>query len=164
MMNQPDWSSNVQTVDQPASQGVMIALIPTNTDWCKIKCPHMTLVYVGKVEDLNPTMFNELGKEASDLAVLSRPISLKITGSEEFGDGTPDSPIVEVFTLESTPELRAMRRAVEQWNASEWPFTPHVTIGPQGTIVDNPPSSLLFDKLMVGWGDQELVFSLGGRF
>ena len=161
-MNEPDWSGSVDTVDKIGSQGVMIALIPTNTEWCKTKCPHMTLVYVGKVEDLNPTFFNELGKEASDLAVLTNPFSLRVTGTDEFGGNTADNPPVEVFTLESTPQLRALRRAVEKWDASEWPFTPHVTIGPRGTIVENPPSFLRFDKLMVAWGDQELVFSLTG--
>lgn len=160
-----DWAGANPAVDQNFSVGVMIALIPTNTEWCKQKCPHMTLVYVGTTDELNPTMFNELGKEASDLAVLSRPLTLKVTGTAEFGGDTVDNPPVEVFTLESTVELRALRRAVEKWSASEWPFNPHVTIGPRGTMVENPPTFLRFDKLMVAWGDEELVFSLtGGSF
>lgn len=164
-----DWGSNIQTVDQPAvaqidqnaSDGVMIALVPTNTEWCKIACPHMTLVYVGQVGDLKSTIFNELGKEASDLALLSRPITLKVSGTEEFG-GQGD-PAVEVLTLQSSPELRAMRRAVEHWNASDWPFNPHVTVGPVGTSIDPMimPTMLTFDKLMVAWGTDELIFSLG---
>lgn len=140
--------------------GVMIALVPTDTSWCQQKCPHLTLVYAGTIEDLKPSQFNELGKEASDLALLARPISLRVTGTEEFGGDSADNPPVEVLTLESTPELRAMRRAVEGWNVSEWPFNPHVTVGPQGTVVQNAPTSLYFDKIMVAWGDQELVFKL----
>lgn len=151
--------------NQATSGGVMLALIPTNTEWCKAKCPHMTLVYAGQVTDLKPTDFNELGKEASDLALLSRPITLKVAGTEEFGDGSVDNPMVEVLTLQSTPELRAMRRAVEGWDASSFPFTPHVTVGPIGTLVDpmTMPTWLTFNKLMVAWGsDQELIFSLTG--
>lgn len=154
-----DSNSAVSTWDDSNnSDGVMIALVPRDASWCKMKNPHMTLVYVGKVADLRVGLFNELGKEASDLALLGRPITLKVSGTEEFGgDG---DPTVEVFTLQSTPELRAMRRAVEQWNASEWPFNPHVTIGPLGTVVDIVPDFITFDKLMVSWGDQELLFSL----
>lgn len=163
-----DWGTPVSEAPAASSDwndkpdGVMIALIPDNTEWCKLKCPHLTLVYAGTVDKLKPTDFNELGKEASDLSVLSRPITLKVSGTEEFGGDTADNPPVEVFTLQSTPELRAMRRAVEHWNVSEWPFTPHVTIGPRGTLVDVVPTMLRFSKLMVAWGDQELIFNLGG--
>lgn len=150
------------TYDQAVSDGIMMALIPTNTAWCKIKCPHLTLVYAGKVEDRKPGDFNELGKEASDLALLTNPITLKVTGTDEFGSGDVGDPKVEVLTLGSTPELRAMRRAVEIWNVSDFPFVPHVTVGPIGTIVDPDlmPSYLMFDRLSVCWGEQELIFSL----
>lgn len=148
--------------NDPNKTGVMIALIPTDTTWCQQMCPHMTLVYAGTTDELSPGAFNELGKEASDLAVLSRPLTLKVTGQQEFGGDTPDNPPVEVFTLESTVELRAMRRAVEGWNASDFPFNPHVTIGPRGTVVPDPPTFLRFDKIMVAYGDQELIFSLRG--
>src|SRR5690348_2540844 len=114
-----DWSANASTQDAPTPNpnktGVMIALLPTNTSWCQQACPHLTLVDAGTTDDLSPTDFNELGKEASDLSILGRPITLRVTGTEEFGGDSPDNPPVEVLTLESTPELRAMRRAVESW-------------------------------------------------
>lgn len=143
--------------DAPASEGVMLALLPTTTDWCKIELPHMTLVYAGVKSDLPVTAFNELAKDAAMLAALSPGIGLRVIAREPFG--TPADP-VDAFRLQPTTELWAMRRAVEQWNQSEHLFNPHVTIGPPGTIVDVVPQGLYFDRLYVGWGDESLTFWL----
>lgn len=140
------------------SNGVMIALLPTTTDWCKQEFPHMTLVYAGKKDGLKPTTFNELAKDAASIAMLSNPITLRVTGVEVFGAGDLDNPKVDVLRLEPTQELLAMRRVVESWNASEFPFKPHVTIGPQGAYLEYPPRVLTFDRVAVGWGDESLVF------
>jgi 2'-5' RNA ligase len=117
-------------------QSAMIALLPITTDWCQIKLPHMTLVYAGETDKLKPTDFNELAKDACSIAMLSRSITLEVIGKEVFGNWT-DNPAdqVDVFRLRPTSELMAMRRMVDQWNASEHPFNPHVTIGPTGTSV-----------------------------
>lgn len=141
---------------QDDNQGVMIALLPITTDWCKIECPHMTLVYAGKKTELKSTAFNELAKDASALSMLSRPLMLKVTGVDLFG--IEDD--VKVFTLRPSSELSAMRRFVDHWNASEHPFNPHVTIGPRDTVVEQIPSYLAFDRIMVGWGDEQLTFSM----
>lgn len=140
--------------------GVMIALLPITSDWCKIDYPHMTLVFAGKVDELVPTEFNEMAKDAASIAMLSSPLYLRVTGKQVFGDGSEDNPHVDVFTLLATPELQAMRRQVEQWNKSEFPFTPHVTIGPAGSFVESPPAYLAFDRIVVGWGDEYLTFWL----
>lgn len=133
---------------------VMIALLPTTTDWCHIELPHMTLVYAGEKKDLNPGLFNELAKEASVISMLSTPITLKVVGVETFGDEEK----VDVLKLRSNSELAAMRTAVEQWNASEFPFNAHVTIGPKGSANEDLPKSLTFDRIMVGWGEEHLTF------
>lgn len=137
------------------SGSVMIALLPITSDWCHIELPHMTLVNVGEVEDLKLSVFNELAKDASMLAALSNPITLKVTGRDTFGDDDK----VDVLRLQPSPELLAMRRAVEQWNASEYSFKPHVTIGPTGTYVEMP-MYVAFNRIMVGWGKESLIFSL----
>lgn len=142
------------------SDGVMIALLPVTDDWCKIELPHMTLVFCGKVEDLHPREFNEISKDAASLAMLSTPLYLRVKGQEVFGKGDGENPLVDVFTLQPTQELLAMRRAVDHWNASEFPFRPHVTVGPTGGVIENRPYSLAFDKIMVSWGDENLVFNL----
>ncbi len=67
------------------SGSVMIALLPTTNEWCRIEVPHMTLVYVGEIEDLKPTVFNELAKDVSMLAALTNPITLKVMGVEILG-------------------------------------------------------------------------------
>jgi 2'-5' RNA ligase len=144
---------------EDVSGSVMIALLPITTDWCSIDLPHLTLVYAGETKDLKPTMFNEMAKDASMLAVLSRPITLKVMGVEVFGDEEK----VDVLRLQPSPELWSMRRVVEHWNASEFPFNPHATIGPAGMSSIDYPRYLAFNRILVGWGEEQLVFAMDGH-
>ena len=139
-----------------ADESVMIALLPRTSDWCQIDLPHLTLVYGGLVKDLKLTAFNELAKDAAMLSMLTPGISLRVTGKKQFGD----SGDVDVFTLQPSAELLAMRRAVESWNKSEFPFNPHVTIGPVGTYIEQMPNYIGFDRIMVGWGTERMDFWL----
>lgn len=141
-----------------AKKGVMIALLPITTDWSKLDVPHMTLVYAGEVDDLPETAYVELAKDAAMLAMLSRPVQLKVKEKAIFG--SDDEEKVDVFRLQPTSELLAMRRSVERWNASEFPFNPHVTIGPAGTFLEFSPTYLAFDRVCLGWGDEYLTFWL----
>lgn len=151
--------SKPDAADAPASSGVMIALLPITTDWCKIDIPHLTLVYCGTTDDLNPGEFNEIAKDASMLAALSAPLTLTVKGVKQFGQ---DIDRVDALDIQPSTELWAMRRAVENWNASDFPFDPHCTIGPVGTPLDFVPRSLAFDRIFVGWGDDNLTFNLKG--
>ena len=135
---------------------VMIALLPTTTDWCKQDLPHMTLVFCGKVADLRPSDFNEMAKDACSIAQLSAPVETTVLGIEVFGDDEP----VNVLKLSATPELLSMRNFVDHWNASTFPFSPHATIGPEGTFPDRIPRYLTFDRIVVAWGDEQLTFWL----
>lgn len=142
-------------------ESAMIALLPTTTEWCHIELPHMTLVYAGETKDLNPTAFNELAKDAASIAMVTEPILLKTNGIEIFGNWSDKSEDkVDVIRLEPTPALWAMRRFVEQWNKSEHPFNPHVTIGPTGIYNDIIPTHLAFDRILVGWGNDYMTFWL----
>jgi 2'-5' RNA ligase len=146
----------MDAADAPESEGVMIALLPANADWCKIALPHLTLVYAGVKSDLKPTQFNELAKDTAMLAALSFGLGLRVAAREKFGSAGE----VDAFRLQPTTELWAMRRAVERWNASEHPFNPHVTIGPAGTPVEIVPQVIYFDRMYLGWGDESLTFWL----
>lgn len=139
-----------------ADESVMIALLPSTSDWCQIDLPHLTLVYGGLVKDLKPSVFNEIAKDAAMLSMLTRSITLRVTGKKHFGD----SGEVDVFTLESSTELLAMRRAVESWNKSDYPFNPHVTIGPVGSYIEQIPRYINFDRIMIGWGAERMDFWL----
>lgn len=142
-------------------ESVMIALLPITSDWCHIKMPHLTLVYAGELEKLAPGDFNKLAKDAASLAMMSRPITLRVTGREMFGNWSTDPEnAVDVYRLQPSTELAAMRHFVEDWNASEHPFNPHVTIGPPNTIVEFPPTYVAFDRICVGWGTEYLTFWL----
>lgn len=139
------------------SNSVMLALLPTTSDWCRIDLPHMTLVSVGEIPDLRPTDHNELAKVALDFAMTCPVITLVVTGTAVFGEEDK----VEVLTLLPTPQLVAMRSMVEGWDSSNFPFNPHCTVGPVGSITpENIPDSITFDRIAVGWGDSLLPFKL----
>jgi 2'-5' RNA ligase len=151
--------------NEAASDSAMIALLPVTNDWCRQELAHLTLVYAGLVKDLKPTDFNELGKDASALSMLASPLMLRVTGVQVFG---PDDDKVDVLTLQPSSELWAMRRAVEDWNQSQFEFSPHCTIGPSLgsppiSYNQNIPSYLAFDRIMVAWGDDALTFWLTRR-
>ncbi len=138
------------------NDSVMVALLPTTSEWCRIDLPHLTLVYAGQRQNLKPTSFNELAKDAASISMLTMPIFLKVMGVEIFGDEDK----VDVLRLQPSPELLSMRRVLESWNASEYSFNPHVTIGPTGSFFENPPGHISFNRVMVQWGKESLTFWL----
>jgi 2'-5' RNA ligase len=132
----------------------MIALLPSNAEeWgAHVDFPHLTLVYAG--EELNFQRFNELAKDASMLALFARPFHLVVKARERFGSELD----VDVYTLQPTPYLWALRRAVEQWNASDQSFIPHVTIGSPDVRIEYPPKAIRFSKIAASWGDHRIIF------
>lgn len=144
------------------NDGVMLAFLPTDGSWCQQPLPHMTLVYAGSMAELPLTAFNELAKDAITVARQTGPFSLDVTGIEQFGGDSEDNPSVDVLTLQPIPQLLAARHLVEGWNASQHPFNPHVTVGPEGSASGNLPTRLYFDQILVAWGNRNLAFSLGG--
>lgn len=138
------------------SNDVMVALLPITSDWCRIELPHLTLVYAGERVALGPNAFNELAKDAASIAMMARPLTLRTLGTDFFGDEND----VEVIRLQATTELMSMRRVLESWNQSEWPFNPHVTVGPKTDEAVVPPTYIAFDRIMVSFGDENLTFWL----
>jgi 2'-5' RNA ligase len=136
---------------------VMIALLPTTTDWCHIDLPHMTLVYAGEVKDLNHADHNEMAKLSLDLALACEPFSLVVMGVDVFGD---EEDPVEVLVLRKDPEVLAMHSVVKHWDKSKHPFNPHVTVGQVGTTGLNVPDSIAFDRIAVCWGKSKLTYRL----
>lgn len=150
----------MDVADASADTGVMLAFLPTSSDWCKIDIPHMTLVYAGTTDEFSPTDFNNLAKDAASLALLASPFYLTVKAVKKFGP--PEDP-VQGLSFQATPDLWAMRKFVEKWNKSEFPFDPHCTIGPLNplsTYVDNVPRTVQFDRLYLGFGNEGLTFNL----
>lgn len=139
------------------SNSVMVALLPINGGFSKLELPHLTLVYAGELTDQPSGRFNEMAKVASLIGSVFGKITLTSMGLDVFGDDEK----VTVLRLFPTPELMAMRKLVEQWNASKHPFNPHVTIAPQGVSVTGYPSLVTFDKLAICFGEEKLEFRLG---
>lgn len=138
------------------NESIMFAFLPTTSDWCSLELPHMTLVYGGEIKDLPTYAFNEMAKDASYLSSLVRPFTLEVIDVEVFGDEEK----VNVLKLRSTQELLAARSFVEKWNKSQYPFNPHATIGPVGSLPAIIPSRLHFNRLILSWGNDNLVFQL----
>jgi len=140
------------------SDGIMIAYLPTDGSWCKQPLPHLTLVYAGTLQDRNYSDFNQIAKDAILLTRVTPPFSLDVTGVEQFGD---DDERVDVLTLSTTPELIRARELVEYWNMSEHKeFNPHATVGPVGSARGVLPTKLYFDRIMVAFGNEDMVFRL----
>lgn len=142
--------------ESPERIDAMIALLPTTSDWCKQNLPHMTLVYAGLIEDLGPTAFNEMAKDAATIAMLSSTLTVPVMGPDVFGDEEK----VNVLKLQPSSALMSMRRIVDRWDASEHPFRPHVTVGAYMSGIDVVPSSITFDRIYVSFGDDNLTFWL----
>lgn len=146
------------TPSKDFNESVMIALLPTTSDWCAQPLPHMTLVFAGNISDLQAGAQNELAKIALTLAITCHKMQLVVMGKDILGSG--DS-MVEVLLLRPMPELLAMRSIVEPWNASEFTdFKPHATIGPIGSGKDTIPNYLIFDRIALAWGNELLEFKL----
>jgi 2'-5' RNA ligase len=139
----------------------MIALVPSSSEWCHRELPHMTLVYAGPTDKLNPADFNEMGKTVLDLARRFTPPVLDVAEPKIFG-GVEDG-YVDVLTLKRTQDIDKMRSEVEGWNASKHPFAPHVTVGPAGSLEGEIPKQILFDKIMLAWGDRKLVTAFNNK-
>jgi len=144
---------------EEVNDSVFIGLLPITSEWCQIELPHMTLVYAGEKKDLKSTAFNELAKDAASIAMLANSFTLKVLSTEIFGGWKENQDKVDVLRLQPSPELLAMRRAVEHWNKSEYPFNPHTTVGPVGSIVETP-SYLTFNRIIIGWGNEYITFWL----
>lgn len=150
----------MDVTDAPESLGAMIAFLPTTAEWCNIDLPHMTLVYAGTIDKLPPSAFNDLAKDAASLAMLTRPFALTVRDVDVFGDEEK----VNVLRFRATPELLAARKFVYRWNASEHPFNPHATIGPADSFIEHKPGIVYFDRIMVGWGEEQIVFNLNSKY
>lgn len=141
--------------------GVMIAFLPVSGEWCKQSYPHLTLVYAGDMIDLQMSSVSAIAKDAIMVARSIRPFALDVVGVEVFGGGENDNPKVDVLRLQPTQQLLLARQIVEHWNASDYPFNPHCTVGPEGSAEGMLPTKLYFEQVAVSWGNRRLNFNLG---
>lgn len=142
------------------NDGVMIAFLPANDDWCRQPDPHMTLVYCGLMEQVGLGNFSEIAKTTITVArLMAGSFSLDVTGVEVWGGGQDDK--VDVLTLFPTPKLLTARKLAEVWNASQHKdFKPHATVGPEGSAQGILPAKLYFDRVMAAYGPKQLIFPL----
>jgi 2'-5' RNA ligase len=140
---------------------VMVALLP-GPEWARPdgELSHLTLVYAGKQDDNTLLSLDALSKMALSLALQNSPVVLPVLTKDVFGDGTDDSPKVDVIRFHTTLGLIRMREALQSWNASQHPFTPHMTVGPEGSWQGDLPFSITFDRVAFCNGDQHQEFRM----
>lgn len=139
---------------------VMVALLPIFSDGMQVDYPHLTLVYAGKASTQTTQSLDGLAKAAASLAMLCRPITLRTLTKDVFGEGTEENPRVDVFRFHPNLDLLKMRTVVEDWNASQFPFNPHITVGDEGSWVGEVPRMIAFDKVSFAVGKNYQEFQL----
>jgi len=90
---------------------------------------------------------------AADFPVMT----LDVMGRSIFGK---DHEQVDVFRLRPTMDLSEMHDRVITWNASQYQFNPHVTVGKVGSINKLTPKQITFDRVVLSWGDSNSIFDL----
>jgi hypothetical protein len=154
------------------SDDAMIAFLPVDGSWCKQDFPHMTLVWGDSIDNLQPSDFNALAKDAISITRMTGSFNLSVVGVDELGEGMDK---VDVLTLYPTPQLLLARNIVEHWDKSGFDFNPHATIGPAGSaaaIVEATPvysegyrrqalpTKLYFNRVAACWGDKRMIFNI----
>lgn len=139
---------------------VMVALIPIGPEWPDVEYPHLTLCYAGSASDLSVADLDGLSKAALSIGLMSRPLTLRVLTKDVYGEGTEDNPKVDVFRFHPNVELSKMRMAVEDWNASKFPFNPHMTVGPEGSFKGRIPSWVAFDRVAFCKGQERQEFQM----
>jgi 2'-5' RNA ligase len=139
---------------------VMVALLPIFSDGMNVEFPHLTLVYAGRLEDLSPSDLDGMSKAAASIAMLSRPVTLRTLTKDIFGEGTDDSPKVDVLRFHPNLDLLKMRATLQDWDVSQFQFSPHMTIGPEGSWNGEIPRIVAFDKVCFAKGTERQEFHL----
>ena len=142
---------------------VMLAFLPEDPYWARQDLPHLTLVYAGKQVEHSAEDFIQMSMAARWIGEAMTRFSLKVTEPDVYGSGTDENPYVDVFKLQPSSELVIARSFVEEWNKSEHLYSPHVTVGPQGTIAEQEiriPSTITFNQVCLAWGPRRIKYPL----
>lgn len=142
------------------SDKVMVALLPIVSDWSQIDFPHLTLAYAGRTADLSTSDLDGLSKATMSIAMLCNPVTLRMLTKDIFGQGTEDSPKVDVLRFHPNLPLTKMRSLVSDWDVSKFAFQPHMVIGPAGTWNGVSPIMVAFDRVAFCVGNDRQEFRM----
>lgn len=163
-------------------QGVMVALtIPPDVAE-QIAQPggltpddlHVTLVYVGKANEIEDVDADALISAMEDVAGRWAPVEGQVSGIGRFGNGDPDDgdAVWAPFDAAELPELRAAVLSAVLDAGADPPsghgFTAHVTLGyvdadePGIPIPVVPPTKVTVPALTVWWASRRVDVPLVG--
>lgn len=145
--------------------------LPQGTDIVPTDQHHVTLAFLGKVDDLKAPQ-DVVASVLRDFAAKSQSITGSLNGLGRFANITDGKQAVYAnFDSAALAEFRAtlLERLAEVGveQKSEHGFTPHVTLAyvPAGADIDSvpkPQTKITFPRLSLAWGGDVEHFELGG--
>lgn len=165
-----------------AGRGLMVAFLLPEDVAQAIAIPggeppedlHMTLCYLGKLEDLAQETVERTLACVQAFTARRPPLAGQISGIGRFDASTTSDGDEVIYASFDSPELAGLRedlvRELEYEGAypkNDHGFTPHITLayvkpgepGPERTL----PIALRFDRILVATGDVREEFRLRGR-
>jgi len=132
---------------------------------------HMTLIYLGKMEDLAPYKAKIL-RVAQILANHCQPFTAKTNGMATFSKQQSNGTYASVALIDSPQFPKIRTKAEALLSAMGVPYhvehglTPHITLAytPLSSLPRKlpPQLDLNFDTIRVYWGDDVVSFPMGG--
>jgi len=146
--------------DYPDSVGIMWPVDAEGID-----DPHCTTIYLGDKDQL-PSKEEILS--SLQQVPWSTPGEIPVASTERFGQGTDDSPYVDVAKLDDPGHLLTQRSLMlDRLDAdlgvkdgSSFPeYQPHVTLGQEGTEHPEAASSYVLGAPQLWYGDERIPLS-----
>jgi 2'-5' RNA ligase len=153
-----------------ANTGALFVAIPSAEDpineISQEDIAHCTLTYFGDAADLAQVLQDDL-RDAGDLAASEvEPFTVKVSGVALLGE---DKASVLLLESQELVELRkwlnshpAVDMAVRQAEQFPW-WVPHLTIGYNTGILEDPPETITFDRLGLWLGESKESYDLHGQ-
>lgn len=169
----PDWITNSEQT------GVMVAVMAPeslakamgeanmpkypNADESNL---HVTLSYLGKVDDFDEETFEKLSAAVGEVANRHPPLEMKISGFGKFNEGSNGVPVYAVANAKGLSRLQAdveetLGKIIEL--PSEHGWVPHMTLGyvePEKSV--NLPALKSADSEKLQWKSNEISLVMAG--
>lgn len=167
--------------------GVMIALVPAAADATRLQGTllaeegalpldelHLTLVFLGEVDQLDPATIDELRGLVEQTAATLKPVEAEVFGMAILNpDGDEPCVVLLVGHNDALPDLHLdlinqLHASQVDTSMSHRPWLPHITLAYTddlllvGDVVDRA-GPVTFDRLRLAVGEEVLDFPLGAQ-
>jgi hypothetical protein len=122
--------------------------------------PHATIVWAGMLNEVEPYVVPELRSLVQFSSRFHQPFSAMVVGTDVFGQNEEQTHVLRI----EAPQLYFLRNLFQQYNGSEYPFSPHVSV-PSPPV--KWPETILFKRIALWLGDgrveptERITYELG---